>query len=285
MSLNRFKLLRRCLCFNATPTNLDQDAAARIRPLLNLLKVTGDKYVVVGRDVALDEASVACRSRQGRHMIVFNPTKPTGKYHFRLYMVCCSSTWIALRYKLHCNRNNIADRLKGVIAAAEVQALSQELEEVSKIRQHVLEVVQPMFGSNRVVSLDDYYASVQLPQGLRLKGLYARGTIRMNSKHFPGHTMLDKDDKCVRGEMRQAVSREHGMVAASWCDGNIVHMVTNADASSVSAVTRTVAKGGPRVPSAYMCQGVQSQHARGGQIGPDERKIFYCRRPQLQEVA
>ncbi|KAG3250640.1 hypothetical protein PI124_g4735 [Phytophthora idaei] len=58
MSLNRFKLLRRCLSFNAAPPNPADDAAARIRPLLNLLKVAGDKYVVVGRNVALDEASV-----------------------------------------------------------------------------------------------------------------------------------------------------------------------------------------------------------------------------------
>ncbi|KAG3014461.1 hypothetical protein PC121_g14123 [Phytophthora cactorum] len=52
-----------------------------------LAQETGDKYIVVGRNVALDEASVTCRSRQGRHMIVFNPSKPTGKYHCRLYMV------------------------------------------------------------------------------------------------------------------------------------------------------------------------------------------------------
>ena len=87
MTLNRYKLLRRCLSFNSVPTTLEQDAAARIRPLLNLLKVTGGLYADVGRNVALDEASVACRSRQGRHMIVFNPMKPTGKYHFRLYVV------------------------------------------------------------------------------------------------------------------------------------------------------------------------------------------------------
>jgi hypothetical protein len=30
MSLNRYKLLRRCLSFNAVPTTLDSDAAARI---------------------------------------------------------------------------------------------------------------------------------------------------------------------------------------------------------------------------------------------------------------
>lgn len=65
------------------------DQAARIRPLLNLLKTTGPKYVEIGRNVALDEASVACRSKYGKPIIVYNPIKPTGKYHFRIYMLCC----------------------------------------------------------------------------------------------------------------------------------------------------------------------------------------------------
>ncbi|KAJ8579136.1 hypothetical protein ON010_g62 [Phytophthora cinnamomi] len=89
--------------------------------------------------------------------------------------------------------------------------------------------------------MDNYYTSVQLLQELRLKGLCDRGTIRTNSKHFPGHTILDKDhDSCVGGDLRQAVSTEHNMVAVSWCDGNIVNMVSNADASTVSSITRMV---------------------------------------------
>ncbi|KAG3058564.1 hypothetical protein PI125_g25203 [Phytophthora idaei] len=184
MTLHRFKLLRRSLSFNATPTTLDQDAAARIRPLLNLLKITGGQYIHVGRDIALDEASVACRSNQGRHMIVYNPMKPTGKYHFRLYMVCCFTTWIALNYKLHCNRSDVIDRLNGVVDQVEAQNLREELEEVPKIRQHVLEVTRPLFGTDRIVDMGNYYTSVQLLQEIRLKGLYARGTIRANSKHY-----------------------------------------------------------------------------------------------------
>ncbi|KAG3060936.1 hypothetical protein PI124_g22257 [Phytophthora idaei] len=190
MTLHRFKLLRRCLSFNATLNTLGQDAAARIRPLLSLLKITGGQYIHVGRDVALDETSVACRSRQGLHMIVYNPMKPTGKYHFRLYMVCCSTTWIALNYKLHCNRSDILDRLSGVVDQVEAQNLSEELEDVSKIRQHVLEVTRSLFGTNRIVNMDNCYASVLLLQELRLMGLYGRGTIRANSKHFPAHTIL-----------------------------------------------------------------------------------------------
>ncbi|KAG2899430.1 hypothetical protein PC117_g22232 [Phytophthora cactorum] len=239
MTLHRFKLLRRCLSFNATPNTLDQDAAARIRPLLNLLKITGGQYIHVGRDVALDEASVACRSRQGRHMIVYNPMKPTGEYHFRLYMVCCSTTWIALNYKLHCNRSDILDRLSGVVDQVEAQNLREELGDVSKIRQHVLEVTRPLFGTNRIVNMVNYYTSVQLLQELRLKGPYGRGTIRANSKHFPVHTILYNDD-CTRGDYRQAVSHDHSMLAASWCDGNVVNLVSNADCTHVTTVTRMV---------------------------------------------
>ncbi|KAG4224722.1 hypothetical protein PC116_g26830 [Phytophthora cactorum] len=116
--------------------------------------------------------------------------KPTGKYHFRFYMVCCSTTWIALNYKLHCNRSDILDRLSGL-------------------------------------------------QELRLKGLYGRGTIRANSKHFPAHTILHKDD-CTRGDYHQAVSHDHTILAASWCDGNVVNLVSNADSTHVTTVTRMV---------------------------------------------
>ncbi|KAG3078933.1 hypothetical protein PI125_g20836 [Phytophthora idaei] len=157
MSLNRYKLLRCCLSFNAVPNTLDRDAAARIRPPLNLLKVTGGLYIKVGRNVALDEASVACRSRQGRHTIVFNPMKPTGIYHFRFYVACCSSIWIALNYKLHCNRCDLGDRVDGVIGHEEAQSLRAELGKVSKIRQHVLEVVRPLFGTKRIINMDNYY--------------------------------------------------------------------------------------------------------------------------------
>ncbi|KAG4053993.1 hypothetical protein PC123_g10873 [Phytophthora cactorum] len=83
MSLRRNKLIRRCLSFRAEPrTSVERDLVARIRPLLSLLKCTSGRYVEVGRDLALDEASITCRSRHGRHLIVFNTSRdrdPTGR--------------------------------------------------------------------------------------------------------------------------------------------------------------------------------------------------------------
>ncbi|POM69258.1 Transposase [Phytophthora palmivora] len=122
MSLRRFKLIRRCLNFRADPgTSAVRDPTARIRPLLNLLKCTGGRFVEVSRDLALDEASIACRSRYVRHLIVFNPQKPGGKYQFRMHLVCCSTTWIALNYRLHCNNSDIADRLVNEVSPAAMQ--------------------------------------------------------------------------------------------------------------------------------------------------------------------
>ncbi|GMF19639.1 unnamed protein product [Phytophthora fragariaefolia] len=130
MSLRRFKLIRRCLSFRADPEpSAALDPAARIRPLLNLLKCTGSRYVEVVRDLALDEVSIACRSCYGRHLIVFNPQKSGGKYHIRMYVVCCSTTWIALNYRLHCNNSDNADRLVKVVSPAEMQQLREELED------------------------------------------------------------------------------------------------------------------------------------------------------------
>ncbi|GMF44182.1 unnamed protein product [Phytophthora fragariaefolia] len=132
LCLRRFKLIRRCLSFRSEPgMSVERDPAARIRPLLNLLKCTGGRYVEVGRDLALGEASIACRSRHGRHLIVYNPQKPGGKYHFRMYV-------------------------------------------------------------------------------------------------------------STRGDYQQSVASEHNVFAASWCDGSIVTMATNADPSTTTTVTRRI---------------------------------------------
>ncbi|OWZ02739.1 Transposase [Phytophthora megakarya] len=74
---------------------------------------------------------------------------------------------------------------------------------------------------------------------LRLKGLYARGTVWKTSSHFPRHVLLEKKD-CSRGTSRQGVSTDHSMLAASWYDSTIVTVISNADPSNLTTVTRQV---------------------------------------------
>jgi hypothetical protein len=38
-----------------------------------MLKKTSPQYVDIGRNVSIDESTVACKSKYGRKLIVFNP--------------------------------------------------------------------------------------------------------------------------------------------------------------------------------------------------------------------
>lgn len=212
---------------------------------------------------------------------MYNPHKPGERYHFRMYVVCCSTTWIALNYRLHCNNSDIADRLVNVVSPVEMQQLREELEDVKQVHKHVLEVVRPYFYSRRIINMnmDNYYTSAQLLLDLRRKGLYGRGTVRGGSKHYPKHTILQKEDP-TRGYCQQSVAVEHSMLAASWCDGSIVTMATNANPSTTTTVNRRI---GPsvRVFPAPTCILQYNQHLQR----PDSSKICSCRWSFLQTVA
>lgn len=73
----------------------------QVRPLLNMVKLTFPRYLVVGNEIALDEAGVSSRSRFGSGLISYNPSKPGGKFHFKFYMVCDVDTYACLRIRLH----------------------------------------------------------------------------------------------------------------------------------------------------------------------------------------
>ena len=103
MTLRRFQQIRSVLHFNynLAPGAKVNDALYKVRPLLNCIKLTFPSYLQFGDNFALDEASVASRSRYGNDVIFFNPTKPGGKYHFRFYLLCCSSSYACIRLRMH----------------------------------------------------------------------------------------------------------------------------------------------------------------------------------------
>ncbi|GMF45511.1 unnamed protein product [Phytophthora fragariaefolia] len=60
------------------------------------------------------------------------------------------------------------------------------------------------------------------------------------SWHFPHFTMTLKGDNKPRGFMKQGVCLDKHIVAASWVDGSIVNIVSNADASGPTTVYRRI---------------------------------------------
>lgn len=118
MSLQCFKSLRAALHFSPRAddpaTKQSKDVLQKIRILLNTLKYTLPKYLSPGTDLSLDESSIAARSKYGRDLIFFNPQKPTGKYHFRLYLLCEADYYNCLRIIVHTkNGSDTADGYQG----------------------------------------------------------------------------------------------------------------------------------------------------------------------------
>ncbi|RHZ41328.1 hypothetical protein DYB31_014852, partial [Aphanomyces astaci] len=64
MSIDRFKAIRACLTFN--DVEVKEDPLWRLRPLINLLKASFKMFVVAGREISVDEASIPCRSSHAR---------------------------------------------------------------------------------------------------------------------------------------------------------------------------------------------------------------------------
>jgi hypothetical protein len=178
-------------------------------------------------------------------------------------MCCCSTTWLAINYRVHCH-SDIEDRLEGVISSEETHAFRRNIEQsrpmaskpnsnnpkeqvqMKDLRKKVLEAVYPLHWSKRIVTTDNYYSSTQLLEALKLYGLYGRGTIRPDSKHAPKCFMFPKSkaerEKFDRGASRQGVCRQFGIVAASWVDNAIVNIVSNADDSDKVTIERRIGR-------------------------------------------
>ncbi|GMF57795.1 unnamed protein product [Phytophthora fragariaefolia] len=170
--------------------------------------------------------------------ILFARQRPQQRRLLPDYRLSCSTTWIALNFRLHC-QSGVEERLAGVMTQVEAHVLSDEISVPSSICQCIIKVVRPLYGTGCIVNSDNYYTSVQLLDVVHLKGLYGRGTVKKFSAHFPKHVVLENKD-CTRGMSRQGVSADRNTVAASWYDSSIVNVICNADAFTQTTVTRQV---------------------------------------------
>lgn len=100
----------------------------------------------------------------------------------------------------------------------------------------------PLYNSGRILNIDNYYTSPILLAQLKSKGLYARGTVRSTRKHVPSVIRFTPDEikNPTRGMSHVAVQTEYRMLAAAWYDGNEVLILSNADKTGFTTVTRRV---------------------------------------------
>jgi Transposase IS4 len=127
------------------------------------LKESLGEYAVLGNEHSFDEGTTACRSSYGRHLITFNATKPTGKFHFKLYMLCCAVTNLVHKLKVHSRDKS------------DFEEESDDM--VSKIDNLTLQICKGLYNTGSTINIDNYYMSTTCAIRLREKGVFCRGTI------------------------------------------------------------------------------------------------------------
>ena len=233
MSKGRYLQITSVLHFNdnSDVARIQKDSLHKIRPLLTILKRTLGRYAILGNEHSFDEATMACKSSYGRHLIVYNGAKPTGKFHFKMYMMCCAKTNLTHKIKIHTRDNCDKDIIEDEAA---IEA------EVTKIDALTLEMCKSLFNTGSVVNMDNYYMSTTCAMKLRANGVFCRGTIRSSRKFVPKSILFTPAEvrQLPRGTQRCVVNEDHQMLAIGWIDNKAVHFVSTADTTTTVVVTR-----------------------------------------------
>jgi len=172
------------------------DSLFKVRPLLNILSKTIGRYAAHGSEVSFDEATMACYSRFAWHLISFNPMKPTGKFHFKIYMLCCAMTNLTHAFHIHAREG--PDNEQDV----------DNQQEMNKTDKLTMSICKPLYKSGTTVNMDNYYMSTACAAHLRSKKVYCRGTIRSSRKFVPKSTLFTSAESrsLPRGTARMAVN-------------------------------------------------------------------------------
>ena len=95
-------------------------------------------------------------------------------------------------------------------------------------------------GTGRIINMDNLYSSPEVFIALKKKGLYARGTVRLNRKYLPRFIKYLKKDMAnlERGSYQFASNIEHNMSMHYWHDKNSVHMLSSCDATKINVMQR-----------------------------------------------
>ena len=235
MKLSRFKQIRAVLHFNSNDSNeRSSDPLHWVRPIYATIQETIGRYVDVGSEFSLDEASAACRSSFGRHLIVYNPSKNCGKFHFRFYLLCCSFTYACIKIRIHVKTDEMMEE----------DAFQGGTDESAKVlNKLILDMTKPLYNKGITVNFNNYYASPAAAIDLLKHRVFCRGTLRRNKRLIPSYILFKKSEaknKESRGAVKIAVNKKFGLVAAGWIDGNPVHMISSADTERLTTVQRKV---------------------------------------------
>lgn len=173
MSMKRFLFILSCLRFdnsNDRENRKKSDPAAAVSSIFKKFIENCQKCMSLGPSVTVDEMLVPFRGKC--RFRVYMPKKPA-KYGIKVMCMTDAKTGYLFNAYIYTGRGS-----DGV-------TLSEEEKQLNIPSQSVISLTKPIAYSNRNVTADNWFSSLELVTELRAKGLTYVGTLKKNKKEIP----------------------------------------------------------------------------------------------------
>lgn len=174
-SYKRFRFLLRALRFDNLDTRNERRAMDKLAPIRDFHQNFVNNCLThynASEFVTIDEMLHAFRGRCG--FIQYIPNKPA-KYGLKIYALCDAKTFYTLNLEIYCGKQMPGPYLKS-----------------NKPDDIVKRLVEPIKGSKRNITTDNYYTSYTLAKDLLEKGLTLLGTMKKNKREIPPEFQANK---------------------------------------------------------------------------------------------
>lgn len=180
MSMKRFLVLLIALWFDNfedRATRKTEDPGCAITDFLEMFNKNSRKNYTVGANVTIDEMLIAFRGKCKFKMYI--PSKPA-KYGTKLQCLADSSTYYVYNTYLYTGKGS------------DGRTLPDEYKRKAVPTQAVLRLCEPLYNTNRNVTTDNWYSSIELYPELKKKGLTTVGTLKKNKVAIPKNFQANK---------------------------------------------------------------------------------------------
>lgn len=173
MSKNRFLNLLRCLRFDNFDDRDERkktDKLAAISNIFGMFVKNCQSLYNVGECATVDEMLIAFRGRS--HLIIYMPNKPA-KYGLKMMCLCDAKTSYFYNGYIYSGKGSDGENL------------TPDEKKLLVPSQSVIRLSKPLYGSNRNVTFDNWFTSIELVDALKKRDLTCTGTVKKNKRELP----------------------------------------------------------------------------------------------------
>lgn len=173
MSLKRCETLLLALRFDDSSTRSERrekDPAAAITNIFNIFISNCQEVYSIGAHACVDETLIPFRGRCPFRM--YMPNKPA-RYGIKLICLTDAHNSYLLNAYIYVGKDS------------DGKCLTKEEQKLLKPTQAVIQVTQPIINTNRNVTADNWFSSIELVQELQKRKLTYVGTLKKNKKEIP----------------------------------------------------------------------------------------------------